>query len=189
MHGLHGMHAFWEEMYAIDLPQGFQEVVAAECDTAKQTFLLRQWDLQCLVSDVDEFKTQRVNNIAAKGDGSGIEPLPQGKFFAGGFSCQDLTKQNNVRLGNKGVVRNGGGTSGVTFHACGAYIKKMRPKISFLENVPELKQSYWVYEQLTSDTEFITEYFESDHFTVIWIDMDAARYGSPKDVSVSIIAL
>ena len=58
-------------------------------------------------------------------------------------------------------------TTGSTFDAIQAYIRQHRPKISMLENVPEIGQVYEYEGCTTSDAEYIVEVFEEDGFTVI----------------------
>jgi len=181
MHAMNVINGVFEERGVLEqgFCEGYNEVLAAEIHPDKRDFLKRQFQMQMLIHDVKDMPSlSRVYNDITKK----LDFIPSAEIAGGGFSCTDLTKQSSKRSENKGIVRAEGGKSGTTFKPIKDYIIAKRPFISYLENVPELKQTYWVYENKTSDMEYVTECFEEHGFTVITYDMDASRYGSPKDL-------
>lgn len=170
---LEALVSFWDGEFG--MPETHvRHAFSAEADNVKQKFLRSQFDMPVLVSDVSQFKEARVWNMMA----NRAEVLPWTVFFGGGFSCKGNSKQNSNRKANKGCVQRGDTSSGVTFEAMRQWIIKARPKITWLENVPELCQQ--VDQEIftfASDAEYIRECFESHDFTVITVVINCRNYG------------
>ena len=130
-------------------------------------------DVKCLASN------GRVHNVKTNAP----DYVPDAKVGGGGFSCKDLTKQNSKRKHNKGNVRAQAGTTGDTYSGIRNWIVKRRPLVSFLENVPELKQTYMIYEFETSDVQFIEEDLGKEGFTVYHWELDTDALGGCKDLN------
>ena len=80
-------------------------------------------------------------------------------------------------------MRKGQGTSGETFEGIASYIIKVRPQISFLENVPETESKDYFNEdtlEWESDAEYIKQKFEAHDFFVMTVVLFAEERGSAK---------
>ena len=178
LHCLHALLAHWAAEFG--LPSCVVEhKFAAECETAKQAFLKQEFPtMGMLVQDVMEFTGPRVMNVLTNSS----EFLPWVQVYGGGFSCKGNSKQNSKRKENKGCIRRLEGSSGTTFEAMRAYIVKSRPKVFFLENVPDVQQSVEQTDGTSaSDAEYVKEVFQKEGFFVLTVEFSCRSYGSPAE--------
>ena len=166
---------FWGREYACRVGQ-VKCMLACELDTNKQVFLKHHHpNLDCLFADVKELEGPYGFDIL-QGARRCVPHVPG--VFTAGFSCKDICMQNNTRSKNKGCVRHAMGTTGQTFHFIANYVVQHRPRLTFLENVPSLKNGYEEGGVVTSDLEYIQEFFESRGMTIVSATMYARDYGS-----------
>lgn len=176
-HCLTALMAHWRSEYGID-SGGLQHGFAAEIDPKKQQFIRQQFEVKTLIADVNQFKEPRVWNLVSQS----TEILAWCQLFGGGFSCKGNSKQNSQRRHNKGCIRLQETTSGTTFEAIRQYLVKARPRISWLENVPDVQQSYDAEQvQAGSDAQYIQEALEKEGFVVIPVCFNCRDYGSAAE--------
>ena len=60
------------------------------------------------------------------------------------------------------------------------WVSTTRPSVTWLENVPEIKQGYEIAGVTTSDAEYIIMKFKGINMTCIHIDFDSQTKGSAK---------
>lgn len=154
--------------------------MAAENEVPKQRFLLKNHNVRLLIPDVMGFKQVRVSDVRTPNESV---YLPHSSVKGGGFSCKDKSRANNARKAKASAVRKGQGTSGETFEGIASYIIKVRPQISFLENVPETESKDYFNEdtlEWESDAEYIKQKFEAHDFFVMTVVLFAEERGSAK---------
>ena len=176
-HAWQSLLDFWDETLNTGV-NFISDEVAAEIDEAKQSFLQAQFAINCLVADVAELENPKVRDAR----GGLVRSLPESRVFGGGFSCASVCNQNNNRHENVGCVRDVQGTTGQTFHSIAVYIHKMRPRVSFLENVVTLNAKYEFDSLSTSDVEYILEWFTSRNFTIVHVEVSARERGAKKEL-------
>ena len=114
-----------------------QFVLHCEKHPEKPQFLAEEFDISLLVPDIEQFHDHKVQNVVT----GQMDYLPHTSIYVGGgFSCTDISKQNISRKNNKSNVAKKTGTTGTTLEACPVYIIKAKPRMSWLECVPEMDQ-------------------------------------------------
>ena len=154
-----GLFSFWNAEFGLDKYE-VCHLFAAELDPAKQQFKAAQFpSLQRMVKDVEELKEHKVTNLLTRK----CEFLPWPQVFGGCFSCKGNSKQNSNRKKQKGCIMNQEGCSGKTFEALRCWVVRCRPKIFFLENVPEVQQSVEMEDGTSSsDAQYAKSCFEKE---------------------------
>jgi hypothetical protein len=177
LHGLEGLRLYWQGEHELSV-QKIVHSLAAEKDPPRQQFIDEQHHPELLLDDVAKFEDTKVCD-ARNGRATVLPGVP---IFGAGFVCKNLSKQNNSRSSSKGCVRNKSGETGTTYNHVRNYIVRFRPRVSFLENVAEIQQTYELDDGVTSsDKDYIVEDFQSQGFTVIFVDFNCTEYGSPKE--------
>ena len=149
------------------------------CSIAKhedrQNFLAQEFDVTMMCPDIRDFHKPKVQNSVT----GQLEYLPQVSIFGSVLSCIDLSKQNMKRKHNKANVANFSCTTGETLESSLIYIIKYRPRISFLESVPEMDNDFEQEDgSITSGSEVVVERLEAENFTVLILELNCSDYGS-----------
>lgn len=178
IHCMNSLLSHWHGIFGLG-ELSMKSVFVSENEEAKKQFLKQQHDFDILVPDVAQFKEARVWNEKTQR----ATVLPWTVLYAGGFSCKGNSKQNKNRGLNKGCIRSGETSSGITFEAMRSWILKSRPKIAWLENVPEVQQSVDVSGDglAASDADYIESCFKEHDFTVVTTCFSAMDYGSAAE--------
>ncbi|KAF2447106.1 hypothetical protein P171DRAFT_409502 [Karstenula rhodostoma CBS 690.94] len=107
----------------------FRHLFSAEIEPFKQAFIERNWAPELLFRDIREFIAEEATT-ATTAYGA-VETIPDGvDILVAGFSCKNLSRQNNYQ---KSLKENG--ESGETWMAVYEYSRRFRPSIVLLENV------------------------------------------------------
>ena len=175
MHGLRGCLDEWASNYgAEDLGVQLEHKFACDIACACQTFSDYQHNPKVFVNDVKHLGSARVYNRLTKK----MTVVPRVALFIAGFSCKCLSKMNSKR--KTGSVKDEIGETGATFHNCFEYIKRNRPVMSIMENVPDIKNTFEVNEVSTSDLEHMQTLFEDISMTFLWAEIQAMSHGSAQ---------
>ena len=148
---------------------------ATEVDAKKQPFLKAEHEVPMLIADVKEYKEDRVRDLVS-GD---ICLQPWVDAYTGGFVCKAISNQNSQRKNNKGAVSRADSDTGFTFDCMKYFIKKTRPKVSILENVPQMDNEFEDEdEEMTTGTEWVRQQFMMLGFLCITLCFSALTTGS-----------
>jgi len=106
---------------------GFEHIFSCEFDQAKQGFLLKNFDMDYLFSDVTQMGRHRAWDVKSQS----VQDVPGDiDVVVAGFSCKDLSFMNSYRKTLEEM-----GQSGSTLRGCLDYIERKRPRLVLLENV------------------------------------------------------
>jgi hypothetical protein len=145
-------------------PLKIRHVFSAEIEPFKQAFIERNWAPELLFRDIREFITEGATT-ATTAYGS-IEAIPQGvDMLVAGFSCRNLSRQNNYQKSLKES-----GESGETWMAVYEYSKRFRPRVVLLENVKS-KASTW---------DDLVAQWSDIGYEAGWLYCDTKRYYLPQ---------
>ncbi|KAL5459268.1 hypothetical protein PMIN06_002932 [Paraphaeosphaeria minitans] len=145
-------------------PLQFRHLFSVEIEPFKQAFIERNWAPELLFRDVREFIAEGATT-ATTAYGS-VETIPDGvDIVIAGFSCKNLSRQNNHQ---KSLKENG--ESGETWMAVYEYSRRFRPSIVLLENVKS-KASTW--------DDVVSQWSDID-YEAGWIYCDTKRYYYPQ---------
>ena len=136
LQGLQSLCTKWVTEYEVPDFQ-FRAVLACDNEPAVQAHLLAQHGMNLLCTRVEDLLNDRVMNLVS----TRIECVRPCDIFHAGFVCKDISMMNSQRKKNKGCIRNQTGKTGGTFAALLGYVKKHRPFLTVLENVPS---TIWV---------------------------------------------
>ncbi|KAL1606716.1 hypothetical protein SLS60_004123 [Paraconiothyrium brasiliense] len=142
----------------------FRHLFSAEIEQFKQAFIERNWAPELLFRDIREFITEGATT-ATTAYGA-VEPIPQGvDILVAGFSCKNLSRQNNHQ---KSLKENG--ESGETWMAVYEYSRRFRPSVVLLENVKS-KASTW---------DDVVSQWSKIGYEAKWLYCDTKRYYLPQ---------
>ena len=178
--GLAEMLDFWQSEFGVGLGEdGLRSLFVAENDISRQNFLTEQFQVSLLIADVEQFGNARCWNEIT----SASEHTPWPSVFGAGISCKPHSRENNNRKKNKGCIAAGELSAGHTFKYVLAFLKKARPKISFLETVPGVEQEVEDEDGAIgeSDAQYMQRELEGAGFEVIRTTFSARLYGSPAE--------
>jgi hypothetical protein len=141
-----------------------RHVFSAEIEPFKQAFIERNWAPELLFRDIREFITEGATT-ATTAYGA-VEAIPQGvDMLVAGFSCKNLSRQNNYQ---KSLKENG--ESGETWMAVYEYSRRFRPSVVLLENVKS-KASTW--------NDLVSQWSDIG-YEAGWLYCDTKRYYLPQ---------
>ena len=118
---------------------GVDHVWSCESEPFKRNFLEKVMDVKVIFPDIRSLGCgSAVNAITSK-----EEPIPEFDLFIVGWSCKDFSslkrsKKNQPSESLPGLLAEGRGTSGITFHGVLATVSQHRPKAVVMENVAGL---------------------------------------------------
>ncbi|KAJ4356254.1 uncharacterized protein N0V89_004285 [Didymosphaeria variabile] len=145
-------------------PFRFRHLFSAEIEQFKQAFIERNWAPELLFRDIREFITEGATT-ATTAYGA-VETIPQGvDILVAGFSCKNLSRQNNYQ---KSLRENG--ESGETWMAVYEYSRRFRPSVVLLENVKS-KASTW---------DDVVSQWSDIGYEARWLYCDTKRYYLPQ---------
>ncbi|KAK7183834.1 hypothetical protein PSPO01_10170 [Paraphaeosphaeria sporulosa] len=145
-------------------PLRFRHVFSAEIEPFKQAFIERNWAPELLFRDIREFIAE--GSTAATTAYGAIAKIPAGvDVLVAGFSCKNLSRQNNHQ---KTLKDNG--ESGETWTAVYEYSRRFRPSVVLLENVKS-KASTW--------DDVVSQWSDID-YEAGWLYCDTKRYYYPQ---------
>lgn len=145
-------------------PLKFRHLFSAEIEPFKQAFIERNWAPELLFRDIREF-IQEGATTATTAYGA-VETIPGNvDFMIAGFSCKNLSRQNNHQ---KSLKENG--ESGETWMAVYEYSRRFRPSVVLLENVKS-KASVW---------DDVVSQWSDIGYEAAWLYCDTKRYYYPQ---------
>lgn len=142
----------------------FRHLFSAEIEQFKQAFIERNFAPEILFRDIREFIPKgAVNATTAYGS---VKAIPRGvDILIAGFSCKNLSRQNNFQ---KSLKENG--ESGETWMAVYEYSRRFRPNVVLLENVKS-KASTW--------DDLVSQWNEIG-YEAGWVYCDTKRFYYPQ---------
>lgn len=145
-------------------PLTFRHLFNAEIEPFKQAFIERNWAPELLFRDIREFIHEETTT-ATTAYGS-VEQIPDGvDILVAGFSCKNLSRQNNHP---KSLKENG--ESGETWTAVYEYSRRFRPSVVLLENVKSNKSTW----------DDVVSQWSDIGYQAGWIYCDTKRYYYPQ---------
>ena len=139
---------------------------ACDNDETRRVFMMDKFPhIPLMMGDCEQFSSMMnlfgfktaVRNMLTN-EQARLDPVG---LYGSGFSCKSLSNVNKNRANHKGACRSGRGTTGETFSHQHSFITKMKPKVSVLENGPNLAHEAALENgEMGSDLDFLIEEFE-----------------------------
>jgi len=173
--GLAEMFDFWQSEFGFGPGEdGLRSLFVAENDPSRQNFLKEQFQISLLIADVEQFGNARCWNEIT----SASQHIPWPSVFGAGISCKPHSRENALRPKRQGEL-----SARHTFQYVFAFLKKARPKISFLETVSDVEQEVEDEDGAIgeSDAQYMQRELEGAGFEVIRTTFSARLYGSPAE--------